>query len=103
MDETLKAQIEDMINSKKVFLFMKGTPEAPQCGFSNRVLNVLKALDCNFGSCSVLDDPDLRQGVKEFANWPTFPQLYVDGKLVGGCDIIEEMMRSGELKKLIGA
>ena len=102
MDESLKKRIEDMVSSKKIVLFMKGTPEAPQCGFSVRVLNVLKALDCDFGSCDVLSDPDIRQGVKEFADWPTFPQLYVDGKLVGGCDIVEEMMRSGELKKLIG-
>ncbi len=102
MDKALKQRIVDMISSKKVFLFMKGTPDAPQCGFSMRVVNCLRAVGCDFGSFDVLDDEDVRQGIKEFANWPTIPQLYVDGTFVGGCDITEELMQSGELAKLVG-
>lgn len=103
MDDATKARIEQIVKAKKVFLFMKGTPDAPQCGFSNRVINVLKSLECDFGFFDVLEDPDIREGIKEFANWPTIPQLYIDGKFVGGCDITEEMMQSGDLKKLIEA
>ena len=101
MDEKIKHQIEEMITSHRIFLFMKGTPAEPQCGFSMRVLNVLQSLGCEFGSCNILEDQDIRQGVKDLANWPTFPQLYIDGKFVGGCDIVEEMMQSGDLKKLV--
>lgn len=102
MEETLKNRIGDMIKSKKVFLFMKGTPEMPQCGFSAKVTEILQELKTEFDSFDVLSDESIRQGIKEFANWPTIPQLFVDGKLVGGCDIIEEMNTSGELQKLVG-
>ena len=102
MDETLKNRIEDMIKSKKVFLFMKGTPEMPQCGFSAKVTEILQELKAEFDSFDVLSDESIRQGIKEFANWPTIPQLYVNGKFIGGCDIIEQMNTSGELQKLVG-
>ena len=79
---------------------MKGNPEAPQCGFSTQVVDILKGLEVDFGSFDILSDENMRQGVKDFSNWPTYPQLYVDGKLVGGCDIIVEMSGNGDLKKL---
>ena len=101
MDETLKKRIEGMINSKKVFLFMKGTPDFPECGFSMKVVNVLKGLKVDFGSFNILEDEDIRQGVKEYANWPTIPQLYINGQFVGGCDITEAMYKSGELQKML--
>ena len=101
MDESIKNKIEELINSKKVFLFMKGTPMDPQCGFSKKVSEILQNMNINFSSSDVLEDEEIRQGIKEFSNWPTIPQLYVDGKFVGGCDIIEKMGESGELKKLL--
>jgi len=100
MDEKIKNKIEELINSKKVFLFMKGTSIEPQCGFSKRVSEILHNINVDFGSCDVLEDEDIRQGIKEYSNWPTIPQLYVDGKFVGGCDIVEQMNDNGELKKL---
>jgi len=101
MDEQLKQQIEDRIKSKKVFLFMKGTPDFPECGFSMKVVNILKSLNVDFGHCNILEDEEMRQGVKEYANWPTIPQLYINAEFIGGCDITEELYRSGELQKLI--
>ena len=101
MDETSKKRIEDLINSKKIFLFMKGTPEMPECGFSKKVVDVLTELKVDFDSFNVLEDEDIRQGVKDFANWPTIPQLYINGKFVGGCDIIEQMNGRGELQKIL--
>jgi len=101
MDETIKNKIEELIKSKKVFLFMKGTPMDPQCGFSKQVSGILQNMNVDFDSCNVLEDEEIRQGIKEFSNWPTIPQLYVDGKFVGGCDIVEQMQGSGELKKLL--
>ena len=85
----------------EVLLFMKGTPVFPQCGFSAAVVQVLSELGVKFKSVDVLKDPEVRQGIKEFSNWPTIPQLYVKGEFVGGCDIIKEMYQSGELQKLI--
>ena len=82
-------------------LYMKGTPEAPQCGFSQTVVNILKHLEVDFASSDVLQDPDIRQGIKDFSDWPTIPQLYVDGEFVGGCDIAVEMFQSGELQTLL--
>lgn len=102
MDEQLKKRITDLVNSNKVFLFMKGTPQMPQCGFSMQAANILKAAQIDFSSFDVLEDEAVRQGVKEFANWPTIPQLYVDGKFVGGCDIMTQMAQNGELQKLLG-
>lgn len=94
-------KIKQLINSHNIFLFMKGTPESPQCGFSFQVVDILKKLGVEFGSFDVYSDETIRQGVKEFSNWPTYPQLYVSGKLIGGCDIVKELAATGELKKLL--
>ncbi len=93
-------RIQQMLSQSPVFLFMKGTPEAPQCGFSYRVVEVLNAWKVPFSSFNVLSDESIRNGVKEFANWPTIPQLYVNQEFVGGCDIVEEMSGNGELGEL---
>ena len=100
MDQQTKELIESNINTNEVCLFMKGTPDAPQCGFSMAVTNVLKHLNVNFKGINVLEDENLRQGIKDFSDWPTIPQLYVKTEFVGGCDIIKEMFEKGELKKL---
>ena len=92
--------IENLIKDNEVCLFMKGTPDAPQCGFSMAVTNVLKHLKVNFKGINVLEDENLRQGIKEFSDWPTIPQLYVKKEFVGGCDIVKEMFEKGELQKL---
>ena len=97
----IKKKIEELIKKNDVCLFMKGTPETPQCGFSMAVSNVLKHLNVNFEGINVLDDDALRQGIKDFSDWPTIPQLYVKGEFVGGCDIITEMFQSGELETLV--
>lgn len=98
MNEETKKRIEDMIGGSKVFLFMKGNPNFPQCGFSARAVAILRELGTEFESFDVLSDEDVRHGIKEFGNWPTIPQLYVDKKLLGGSDILMEMFESGELK-----
>jgi monothiol glutaredoxin len=95
-----KEKIKSIINSNDVCLFMKGTPDAPQCGFSMAVSNVLKHLKVKFNGINVLDDEKLRQEIKEFSDWPTIPQLYVKGEFRGGCDIVKEMFEKGELKVL---
>ena len=87
------------IEGNEVCLFMKGTPDAPQCGFSMAVINMLKLLEVNFKGVNVLEDEKLRQGIKEFSDWPTIPQLYIKKEFVGGCDIVKEMYENGELKK----
>tara|TARA_S200000501_G_C20637060_1_gene661554 strand:+ start:84 stop:401 length:318 start_codon:yes stop_codon:yes gene_type:complete len=97
----IKEKIENLIKDNEVCLFMKGTPDAPQCGFSMAVINVLKHLNVNFKSINVLENENLRQGIKDFSDWPTIPQLYVKKEFVGGCDIIKEMFEKGELKKLL--
>ena len=99
MDENLKKRINDIINKNEVCLFMKGTPEVPQCGFSMAVSNVLKHLQINFSGINVLEDSEIREGIKTFSDWPTIPQLYVKGEFVGGCDIVKEMFEKGELQK----
>ena len=101
MDTALKDRLDEMITSDKIFLFMKGNPTFPQCGFSNQVVQILKAFDIPFGSFDVLSDQDVRQGIKEFSDWPTIPQLYVDGDFVGGCDIVRESWESGELEQML--
>jgi monothiol glutaredoxin len=101
MEEQLKNKIEDLVKSKKVFLFMKGTPDAPECGFSMRVVQVLKNLEVDYGSFNIFDDEAVRQGIKEYANWPTIPQLYIEGEFIGGSDIVQKMFESGELKEII--
>ncbi len=92
--------IEKLINENNVCLFMKGTPESPQCGFSMAVANILKHLNVNFKGVNVLEDEKLRQGIKDFSDWPTIPQLYVKKEFIGGCDIVKEMFEKGELKEL---
>ena len=96
----INKKIENLINENEVCLFMKGSPDSPQCGFSMAVSNVLKHLNINFKGVNVLEDENLRQGIKTFSDWPTIPQLYVKGEFIGGCDIIKEMFEKGELKKL---
>ena len=100
MDDKTKNTIQNHIDNNDVCLFMKGTPESPQCGFSMAVSNVLKHLQVNFKGINVLEDENLRQGIKEFSDWPTIPQLYVRGEFIGGCDIVKEMFEKGELKSL---
>ena len=94
----IKEKIKILLDTNDVCLFMKGTPESPQCGFSMAVSNVLKHLKVNFKGVNVLEDENLRQGIKEFSDWPTIPQLYVKGEFIGGCDIVKEMFEKGELK-----
>ena len=101
MDQQTKELIENNINTNEVCLFMKGTPDAPQCGFSMAVANMLKILEVNFKGVNVLEDEKLRQGIKEFSDWPTIPQLYIKKEFVGGCDIVKEMYENGELKKIL--
>lgn len=103
MDDSLKEQIDSHVKSQRVMLFMKGTPAFPQCGFSNQVVQILRFHDAEFGSVNVLEDMEVREGIKEFSNWPTIPQLYVDGEFVGGADILMEMHNAGELPALLGA
>ena len=94
-----QARIRQMIEAHPVVLFMKGTKSFPQCGFSNTVVQVLKREGVEFEAVNVLADPDIRQGIKDFSSWPTIPQLYIQGKFIGGCDIVSEMHQSGELAK----
>ena len=91
MDQNTNKKIKDELNKNEVCLFMKGTPEVPQCGFSLAVSNVLKHLEVNFKGINVLENTELREGIKEFSNWPTIPQLYVKEEFIGGCDIVKEM------------
>ena len=94
-------KIKDIITKNDVVLFMKGTPEMPQCGFSMTVSNILKELKVKFSGVNVLADPEIRQGIKDFSNWPTVPQLYIKGEFIGGCDIAKEMYEKGELQKIL--
>ena len=100
MDQQTKDLINNEITNNEVCLFMKGTPDAPQCGFSMAVTNMLKILEVNFKGINVLEDQSLREGIKTFSDWPTIPQLYIKKEFVGGCDIVKEMYESGELKKI---
>ena len=101
IDDALKQRIEKTLQQDRVMLFMKGSPSMPQCGFSAAVVQILKEVGTPFGSYNILADPELREGLKQYANWPTYPQLYLDGKLVGGCDIVREMHARGELQPLL--
>ena len=101
MDQQINELISKEIENNEVCLFMKGTPDAPQCGFSMAVSNMLKILDVRFKGVNVLENEKLRQGIKEFSDWPTIPQLYIKKEFVGGCDIVKEMYESGELKKIL--
>ena len=102
MDQNTNKKIKDELDKHEICLFMKGTPEVPQCGFSLAVANVLKHLEVNFKGINVLEDTDLREGIKEFGNWPTIPQLYIKGEFIGGCDIVKEMFEQGDLQKKLG-
>ena len=101
MDQQINELINNEIENNEVCLFMKGTPDAPQCGFSMAVSNMLKILEINFKGVNVLENEKLRQGIKEFSDWPTIPQLYIKKEFVGGCDIVKEMYENGELKKIL--
>ena len=101
MDQQTNDLIKNEIENNEVCLFMKGTPEAPQCGFSMAVSNMLKILDVKFKGINVLESEQLRQGIKEFSDWPTIPQLYIKKEFVGGCDIVKEMFENGELKNFL--
>ena len=103
MENSVKEKIENLINESEVMLFMKGTPEMPQCGFSAAVVGVLNHLGVNYETSNVLQDQEIREGIKEYSDWPTIPQLYVKNEFVGGCDIIREMYESGELNELISS
>jgi monothiol glutaredoxin len=98
---SINEQIKNLINENDICLFMKGTPDVPQCGFSLAVANVLKHLNVKFESINVLENDEMRQGIKQYSDWPTIPQLYVKGEFLGGCDIVKEMFEKGELKKLL--
>jgi monothiol glutaredoxin len=101
MTDALKTRIAETIASNRIMLFMKGNPAMPQCGFSAAVVGILKEVGVPFGSFNILADQELREGLKEYSSWPTYPQLYVDGQLVGGCDIVREMHAKGELASLL--
>ena len=101
MDDQTKNLIQSHIDTNEVCLFMKGTPDAPQCGFSMAVTNMLKLLEVNFQSVNVLENQNIREGIKVFSDWPTIPQLYIKKEFIGGCDIVKEMYESGELKKIL--
>jgi len=101
MDQEVKELIEKEINSNQICLFMKGTPDAPQCGFSMAVANILKILNVEFKGINVLENQNLREGIKTFSEWPTIPQLYINKEFIGGCDIVKEMYENGELKDVL--
>ena len=103
LDPELRSELDQLMNDHRVVLFMKGTPRAPQCGFSARVVEILSDLIEGYQTVDVLSRPEIRNSIKEYSNWPTIPRLYVEGQLVGGCDIVREMHGSGELQKLINA
>ena len=100
MDDQTKSLIQNHIDNNEVCLFMKGTPDAPQCGFSMAVTNILKILEVKFQGVNVLENQNLREGIKVFSDWPTIPQLYIKKEFVGGCDIVKEMYENGEIKKI---
>eukprot|EP00741_Cyanophora_paradoxa_P008133 tig00001264_g7870.t1 len=97
----LEKQIEDLVKNNKVVLFMKGNRLMPQCGFSNTVVQILERCNVPYETCDILADPDMRQGMKEYSSWPTFPQVYIDGEFVGGCDIMLDLFQSGELQSML--
>tara|TARA_Y100001949_G_scaffold121598_1_gene103414 strand:+ start:61 stop:393 length:333 start_codon:yes stop_codon:yes gene_type:complete len=101
MDQQTKDLINKEIENNDVCLFMKGTPDAPQCGFSMAVSNILKILEVNFNGVNVLENQQLREGIKEYSEWPTIPQLYIKKEFIGGCDIVKEMYENGELKTVL--
>jgi len=101
MEKETRKEIEELLKENKIILFMKGEPNGDMCGFSSRVVGVLQNMNVDFFHFNVLEDESIWSGIKEYGNWPTIPQLYVQGKLIGGCDIVEELFRNGELKKIL--
>ena len=101
MNETVQSNIKDIIETNDVVLFMKGTKAQPQCGFSNAVVNTLSFMNIDYKDVNILESDELRQGIKDFTNWPTIPQLYIKGEFIGGCDIILDMYKSGELAEVL--
>ena len=101
MNENIKQKIDNIVSENEICLFMKGTPEVPQCGFSLAVSNVLKHLEVNFKGINVLENSEIREGIKVYSDWPTIPQLYIKGKFVGGCDIVKEMFEKGEIQNML--
>jgi len=99
--ENVQKKIDELVKSKDVLLFMKGSPELPQCGFSMTVSKILKDLNIKFHSINVLEDEEIREAIKKYSNWPTIPQLYIKGNFIGGCDIVKEMYQKGELQKIL--
>jgi len=97
----INERIEEQLESNQVMLYMKGSPDFPQCGFSGQTVAALKAIGKPFAYVNIFEDPEIREGLKQYSNWPTFPQLYVKGELIGGCDIVVEMFESGELQNLL--
>src|SRR5215212_2879549 len=102
ISEAVKGQLDELIKKNRVLLFMKGNKHFPQCGFSSQVIQILKEIGAPFETVNVLQDPAVRDGIKEYSSWPTIPQLYVEGEFIGGCDIVKEMFASGDLQKKIG-
>lgn len=98
---SIHSDIKNQVTNDPIVLYMKGTPDFPQCGFSARVVQILRECKVNFESVNVLDDPEIRQGIKEFSNWPTIPQLYINGEFIGGADIVGELFEKGELQKML--
>ena len=101
MNENAKKKIDNELAKNEICLFMKGTPEVPQCGFSLAVANILKHLEVNFKGINVLEDSQMREGIKAYSDWPTIPQLYIKSEFIGGCDIVKEMFEKGELQKIL--
>lgn len=101
MTPELKARIDNLVNSNKVLIFMKGSKLMPQCGFSNNVVQIFNTLGVPFATVDVLDDSEIRQGIKEYSNWPTIPQIYINGEFIGGSDIAIELYQSGELQQMV--
>ena len=101
MNENTKEKLNDLVHKNEVCLFMKGTPEVPQCGFSLAVANILKHLEVSFKGINILEDSQIREGIKAYSDWPTIPQLYIKSEFIGGCDIVKEMFEKGELQKIL--
>jgi len=101
MADDVQSKIDGEVKNNRVMVFMKGTPDFPQCGFSDHTIKILRSYDAQFGSYDVLSDPGVREGIKQYSNWPTIPQVYIDGKFVGGCDIVNELHERGELGAML--
>ncbi|MEQ8970547.1 MAG: Grx4 family monothiol glutaredoxin [Coleofasciculus sp. C1-SOL-03] len=101
MTPAVKERIDQIINQDKIVVFMKGTKLMPQCGFSNNVVQILNTLGVSYATVNILDDPELRQGIKEYSNWPTIPQVYVNGEFIGGSDVMIELYQNGELQQMV--